>query len=178
MIISVALWDCLFGWLLLSLWIFHSISLPSLFSSYIMYLSFALPQITLVRVFALALIFMYPLSLWQTCYCGVCTPHVETMTLIKLAQFYLWNTDAASENCSSANIAYEGFKLAHTKVLSCDIFFPGWWCTAFSGQNMQSLSWGVFLFKMCYFVSGIHMEKFNIDNLSSSKMVINSVLSA
>lgn len=73
-----------------------------------MFLSFALPLLP----FCVSLIFTHPLPLWQTFYCGVDAPHVETMTLIKLAQFYLWNADATSENCFTAS---EGFQLAQTE---------------------------------------------------------------
>ncbi len=115
--ISVALWNCLFSLPLADCFshfrfFIISLSLPFLF--FVSFLFFSTSSHSPPFPF----IFTHPLPRWQTFYCDVYALHVETMTLIILAQFYLWNADATSENCSGANIANEDFKLAQTEILS------------------------------------------------------------
>lgn len=115
--ISVALWDCLFSLPLAGCFshfqFFNIISADFLFSplclsSYNMSLYFALTQATVFKLFS-PYFHPSPPSLVNL-YCGVSAPHVETMTLIKLAQFYLWNADAPSEIAQVQTL--------HMKVLS------------------------------------------------------------
>lgn len=139
MISSVALGLSAFTaicWLLLPLWFFPYLSLPSLFSSflsaYIMSLSFALPQVTLLPFspyFLSTSPSLTSLLFWHLCFsCWDSDVNQMGPVLPLECRCYWWN-------CLSANIGYEGFKLAQIELL-CNWHYTGWWCTAIPGQNV------------------------------------------